>query len=277
MIRILFADNDPDFLSTRREFLEPAGYDIILASTPAEAEKHLLHGKIDLAILDIRLKDDGDEKDTSGLVLAKEVALSVPKIILTGYPSYETAREALGSSKINGLPPAVDYISKLDGPENLLEAVKKALLGRVQDVFIVHGHDTVARERLTHFIEHIGLHPVVLRDLPSNGQTIIAKIENYSNVGFVVVLLTPDDVGYAKRRPDQKNLRARQNVIFELGFFIGKLGPSRVCSLYKKGVEILSDYQGVVYIPMNSDEIWKLDLAREFKAARLKFDENKLI
>ena len=80
MICILFADNDPDFLSTRREFLEQAGYDIILASTPAEAEKHLLHGKIDLAILDIRLKDDGDEKDTSGLVLAREVALLVPKI-----------------------------------------------------------------------------------------------------------------------------------------------------------------------------------------------------
>jgi predicted nucleotide-binding protein len=273
---ILFADNDPDFLNTRREYLEREGYDIILASTPAEAETHLLQGMIDLAILDVRLKDDNDEKDTSGLILAKEVALSVPKIILTGFPSVKAAREALGS-RVNGLPPAVDFIAKSDGPEYLVEAVKKALLARFQDVFVVHGHDGAACESLTHFIEHLGLHPIVLRDLPSSGQTIIAKIERYSRVAFVVVLLTPDDVGYPKNRPNQKNHRARQNVIFELGFFIGKLGPSRVCSLYKKGVEILSDYQGVVYIPMNADERWKISLAREFRDAGLKFDEKKII
>jgi predicted nucleotide-binding protein len=200
----------------------------------------------------------------------------VPKIIITGFPTVKAAREALGS-RVNGLPPAVDFIDKSDGPQNLIEAVRRALLVRVQDVFVVHGHDDVALEKLTHFIEHLGLHPIVLRDVPSRGQTIIAKIEHYSRVGYVVVLLTPDDVGFSKKRPDRKERRARQNVIFELGFFLGKLGPSRVCSLYKKGVEILSDYQGVVYIPMNADDRWKAGLVREFKVAGLKFDETKAI
>jgi predicted nucleotide-binding protein len=279
MARILFADNDPDFLKTRCEYLEQEGYNVITASTPIEARDLLLQGMVDLAVLDVRLEDDDDEKDTSGLILARELALSVPKIILTGFPSVDAAREALGS-KGNGLPLAVDFIAKSEGPKALEEAVKKALLAlptRVQDVFIVHGHNDLARESVVHFIEHLGLRAIVLGDQPSNGRTVIAKIEHYARVGFVVVLLTPDDIGYPKDHPRQKKHRARQNVIFELGFFIGKLGPSKVCSLYKKGVEILSDYQGVVYIPMNADDRWKISLAREFKAAGLDFDEKKIL
>jgi len=278
MANILFADNDPDFLETRREYLEREGYIVTTASTPLEAKNLLLHGRIDLAVLDIRLEHDDDERDTSGLVLAREVALSVPKIILTGFPSVEAARDALGT-RLDALPPAVDFISKLDGPKELVNAIGDALAAlptRVQDVFIVHGHDVELRESVARFMERIGLRPIILGEQPSNGRTIIAKIEHYSRVGFVVVLLTPDDVGYPKGRPKLKKSRSRQNVIFELGFFIGKLGPSKVCSLYKEGVEILSDYQGVVYIPVDEGGGWKIRLVREIKAAGLDIDEQRL-
>ena len=102
---ILFADNDPDFLKTRSEFLEQEDYLVIPAGDPTEARRKLETGRIDLAIVDIRLVNDDDEKDTSGLVLAMEVARSVPKIILTGFPSYEYVREVL-KSQADGLPAA---------------------------------------------------------------------------------------------------------------------------------------------------------------------------
>lgn len=123
---ILFADNDPDFLKAWAEFLEQAGYVVIPAANPIEARRKLEGRKIDLAILDIRLEDDNDPKDFSGLVLAREVARTVPKIILTGFPSTEAAREAL-RPRLNGLPAAVDFVDKNEGPDALLRAVRNAL------------------------------------------------------------------------------------------------------------------------------------------------------
>src|SRR3989304_2752993 len=120
--KILFADDKIDFLNVRKEFLENAGYSVIPVNNPEQAEERLVQGGIDLAILDIRLVDDSDDKDTSGLDLAKRVARSVPKIILTQYPSWEAVREALGHD-LNGLPPAVDFVAKQEGPEAMLRAV----------------------------------------------------------------------------------------------------------------------------------------------------------
>jgi DNA-binding NtrC family response regulator len=123
---LLFADNDPLFLKTRSEFLEREGYRVIPAGDPATAQRWLESGEIDLAILDIRLRDDDDEKDPSGLVLAREVAPSVPKIILTGFPSVDAVRAVLRPGP-GGLPPAVDLVGKAEGPERLLSVVRQAL------------------------------------------------------------------------------------------------------------------------------------------------------
>ncbi len=128
---ILFADNDPDFLKTRAEFLEQEGYLVIPAAGPTEARRILEAGKIDLAVVDIRLVNDDDEKDISGLVLAKEVARSVPKIILTGFPSVESVREAL-RPQLNGLPATVDFVAKQEGPEAMLSAIGKVLMIAVE-------------------------------------------------------------------------------------------------------------------------------------------------
>ncbi len=145
-------------------------------------------------------------------------------------------------------------------------------------VFIVHGHDDLAKTSVARFIEKLGLQAIILHEQPNKGQTIIEKFEsNAANVGFAVVLLTPDDVGAPKDSPNDVKERARQNVILELGYFCGSLGRNRVCVLYKEGVEIPSDYLGVVYTPLDSAGGWHLKLAKEMKEAGLDVDLNKAI
>jgi internalin A len=145
-------------------------------------------------------------------------------------------------------------------------------------VFIVHGHDNV-KEAVARFIEKAGLEVIILKERPSRGKTIIEQLEDYSDVDFAVVLLTPDDVGgLAKNKGNSSELleRARQNVILELGFMMGKLGRSNVCVLHKGNIELPSDYQGVIYIEIDNNEAWKQKLAREIKEAGLEVDMNKL-
>lgn len=123
---ILFAENDPDYLKTKREILIQEGYRVIEATNPTEARTLLEQREFDLAILDIRLVDDEDQKDISGLTIAKEVARIMPKIILTGYPTMEVVREAL-RTQLDGLPPAVEFVSKREGTEVLIGAIHRAL------------------------------------------------------------------------------------------------------------------------------------------------------
>ena len=142
-------------------------------------------------------------------------------------------------------------------------------------VFIVHGHDGEAREAVARFLERIGFEAVILHEQANRGRTIIEKVEANSDVGFAVVLLTPDDEGCAKG--DQPEPRARQNVLLELGYFIGRLGRHRVCALKRGELEIPSDFAGVVWETMDSGSGWKLALARELQAAGHDVDLNKAV
>lgn len=145
-------------------------------------------------------------------------------------------------------------------------------------VFIIHGHDDAARGLVSHLLRQVGLDPVILSDKSSRGKTIIEKFEAHSDVGLALALLTPDDSGAARGDVnDGSRFRARQNVIFELGFFIGKLGRARVCALTKGDLEIPSDYSGVVYITLDDDGGWKLTLLKELRAAGFSIDANALI
>lgn len=145
-------------------------------------------------------------------------------------------------------------------------------------VFIVHGHNEAARESVARLITQIGLDPIILHEQPNKGKTIIEKFIDYSDVGFAVVILTADDRGgKTGDSPDEYNPRARQNVILELGFFLGRIGRERVCALYEEGVEIPSDYDGVVFVPLDKSGGWRLLLGRELRAAGLDIDLNKII
>lgn len=134
-------------------------------------------------------------------------------------------------------------------------------------VFVVHGHDNEPKEAVARFLENLRLRPVILHEQPNKGRTIIQKFrDEASDVGFAVVLMTPDDV------MQDAATRARQNVVLELGFFLGALGPDRVAAIVKGNVERPSDFDGVVYLPFKDG--WKMALAKELKAAGYTVDWN---
>jgi predicted nucleotide-binding protein len=141
-------------------------------------------------------------------------------------------------------------------------------------VFVVHGHDEAAKHTVARFLEQLHLAPIILSERPNEGRTVIEKFERNSDVGFAVVLMTPDDMGYQRGMEDQPRPRARQNVILELGYFVGKLTRARVAVLYKGSVELPSDYHGVIYIPMDDGDGWKLKLAKDLKHAGMEIDLN---
>jgi len=147
-------------------------------------------------------------------------------------------------------------------------------------VFVVHGHDEEMKQAVARTLEKIGLEPIILHEQPNKGRTIIEKFTDYSNVSFSVVLLSPDDIAYPKDHPPKDaKLRARQNVIFELGFFIGKLGRNRVLVLYQEeeNFEMPSDYSGVLYTPYDKLGQWQIELVKELKACGYDVDANKLL
>ena len=145
-------------------------------------------------------------------------------------------------------------------------------------VFLVHGHDNEAKEGTARFLQKLGLQPIVLHEQPNSGRTIIEKFEIYSDdIAFAVILLTPDDFGGVASAPDLRKPRARQNVVMELGYFIGRLGRSRVCALHKGGVELPSDYQGVLFIELDVAGAWKAKLAQEFVQAKLPIELSGLL
>ena len=147
-----------------------------------------------------------------------------------------------------------------------------------KEVFIVHGHDDEAKEMVARFVENLGIEATILHEQANRGQTIPEKFEEHAGeAGFAIILLTPDDLGAPNDERNKLKPRARQNVVLELGYFWGRLGRGRVCVLYKGGVELPSDMQGILYVPMDNFDGWKQKLAREMKQARLPIDLNKLV
>ena len=125
---------------------------------------------------------------------------------------------------------------------------------------------------MARFLERIGFSVIILHEQPNGGRTIIEKFEKHGDVGFAVVLLTPDDVGGLKGE-DQRP-RARQNVILELGYFIGRLGRERVLALKSGDIELPSDFVGVAYQEFDSGAAWQRALALELQNAGYEIDWN---
>jgi len=144
-----------------------------------------------------------------------------------------------------------------------------------QKVFLVHGRDEGFRDRVARFLEKLGLLVVILQERPNGGRTVIEKIEALSDVKCAVVLMTADDIGRLATDKSHQN-RARQNVVFELGYFVGKLGRQKVCVLCQPEIEMPSDFAGVVYLRMDDAGLWKMSLAQELRAASIRVDLNRL-
>lgn len=175
-------------------------------------------------------------------------------------------------------------ISRLRGLVELLETEialhsnpvePEAQASTSRRVFLVHGHNEGLLHEVARYLEKLRLEPVILREQPNGGRTIIEKFVDYADVAYAVVLLTPDDRGgvisasFEEQRP-----RARQNVMLELGYFLGRLSRSRVTALYVADVEIPSDYSGVAFVAVDDHGAWRLELARELRASGLVIDMN---
>ena len=146
-------------------------------------------------------------------------------------------------------------------------------------IIVVYGHDDIARTQLEALLRRWDLEPIILDQQASGGQTIIEKLEEYSGeVGYAIVLATPDDEGKAKKESELKS-RVRQNVVLELGMFLAKLGREKVAILLKedKNFEKPSDIQGLIYIPFDKrvDEV-SINLIRELSKQGYSIDSSRL-
>lgn len=225
-----------------------------------------------------RLAWPEDPKQTLGMTL-----LLIEK--LGADPGYATAfshhffhsgnRVISGIHSFTGqlvIPFVRDYKNYVQSRGNMEPALKAPLSRKV---FIVHGHDDGARETVARFLERIGLEAIILHEQANQGRTIIEKVVAHGDVGFAVVLLTPDDEGCEKGGKPEP--RARQNVLLELGYFIGRLGRDKVCALKRGTLEIPSDFAGVVWEAMDAGGGWKQSLARELEAAGHDIDWNNVM
>jgi len=144
-------------------------------------------------------------------------------------------------------------------------------LGRgSRKVFVVHGHDVAVKLEVAEFLRRLGLEPVILDREPDGGRFLLEKFEDHADVPFALALLTPDDSAGGGHR-------ARQNVMLELGFFLGRLGRARVRALYKPGVEVPSDILGWLYIELDGHGAWKHKLVRELLDAGFHIDRGRCV
>ncbi len=139
-------------------------------------------------------------------------------------------------------------------------------------VFIVHGHNGELKQMVARLVEKQGIEAIILHEQPNKGATIIEKFEQNSDVGAAICLFTADDIGKAKTEEQEKD-RARQNVVFEAGFFMGKLGRDHVITIADRGVELPSDMQGIVYTDSTSLEF---EVLKELDGMGYTIDMNKL-
>ncbi|EAT58772.1 TIR domain-containing protein [Chlorobium ferrooxidans] len=143
------------------------------------------------------------------------------------------------------------------------------------DVFVVHGRNDGAKAQVSSYLLKLGLKPIILHEQLNQGQTIIEKFEKHANVKAAIVLFTDDDLG--KYRDDEVlEVRARQNVVFEAGYFIGKIGRQNTIILLSSGLKIPSDLQGYVNFELDDRQRWHIDVAKELKGIGFNIDMNKL-
>lgn len=192
------------------------------------------------------------------------------------YDRQETAKKIRQGISVLGT--AIDALEQDLAEEGHSRAQERRTEPTARDVFIVHGHDHEALEAVRSLVQKLGLNPIVLKDAPNGGRTLIEKFEaNSERAGFAIVLLTPDDIGGPKGATGGiLKPRARQNVILELGYFYGALTRRNVCALIRGDVEIPSDFVGVVCEPFDDHGAWRTKVAKELRMAGYPVDLNDL-
>lgn len=259
-MKILIVEDDHYYAIRLTELLSDNGFESVVAGSVQQALHMPLEG-FGCVISDVMLPNDPAESGISpesaragffsGVALCREVKNRGHKMPLILLSSGIVGGEASEWASEQGIP----FIFKDEGPHSLLRALEKiGVLSTIPapKAFIVHGHDEATLTELKDYLQNTlkWQEPVVLREQPSRGKTIIEKFEEFaSRIDCVFVLLTPDDSGVSLATDDDKR-RARQNVVFELGFFYAQMGrkTGRVIALRKGPIELPSDIQGIIWI-----------------------------
>jgi predicted nucleotide-binding protein len=179
----------------------------------------------------------------------------------------------------NNKSPSLKGIENIKIVEKILKELEDSTQSEAQKqmsendrkVFIVHGRDEGVKAQVSNLIQKIKLQPIILHEQANEGKTIIEKFEKHADVKAAIVLFTGDDVGRYKKEDEYKK-RPRQNVIFEAGYFMGKLGRRNTIILAEEGLDIQSDLQGYIYISLDERQKWHDDLTRELKAIGFDYD-----
>lgn len=198
---------------------------------------------------------------------------------------YVSSFERTRTNKDSGFNYKREFTSEVNEGLSVLESISETLnMGLDNDnskaakqtsnkVFIVHGHAEAVNQEVARTIEKLGLEAVILREQPNSCKTIIEKFEEYAkDVNFAVILLTADD-----KIEGVETFRARQNVIFEMGYFMGALGRHNVMCMLQENVEKPGDIDGVVYTMIDKAGVWKYSLVKELKACGYNVDANKVL
>jgi predicted nucleotide-binding protein len=208
-----------------------------------------------------------------------------PGFFIMGEPTpISEYRQGVAGKKAHSLALLKEAIRTLEEdfdeliPELETKSAKPLALDRAfsRRVFVVHGHDHEPKEAVARFLENIGFDPVILHEQANQGRTVIEKVEAHADVDFAVVLLTPDDMGRS-RGEEELSARPRQNVLLELGYFIGRLGRENVCALKRGQLELPSDFAGVVWQDFDSAGSWRMALGKELQAAGHMIDWNAIM
>lgn len=259
-------------LSKLQASTDPFGYMVAANEIPPAFEKWCRTAKVCIAKV---FPDNPDYIDDFEEIFHEkynlyEISRSQPYMLQQNYEKALISADTFFESMMEEVEDDWD-----DSPQSSRTDTRTGEHPRSNEVFIIHGRDEGIKNEVARLLTQVGLEPIILAEQPSQGSTIIEKFEQHADVGFAVALLTPDDLGSERDGKELKS-RARQNVIFELGFFIGKLGRKRVCALTKGHIEIPSDYSGVVYIGLEQAPAWKYELVRELRKAGLDADANKI-
>lgn len=191
----------------------------------------------------------------------------IPGVYVSGQDVVKKCKEGLIATKLI----FNTYLTEMQAEEQPAIAVAQKN-SDFNKIFIVHGHDSGLKHEVARLVEKQGLIAVILSEQANTGNTIIEKFEEYSDVSGAICLFTADDLGHAKAAPGEQ-LRARQNVVLETGYFMGKLGRNCTVILADEGIEMPSDLSGIVYTNTTN---WQVDLLKELKAMGYTVDFNKL-
>jgi predicted nucleotide-binding protein len=248
--------NESDFINLKKEYSLWTDYNLELLKQSFDNPANEYRDSYDTA------------GEWSGWVSSSNSRSSIGELVQKFATKFNTKIENLKKllQKIDLLRSNVTEIEQFESSKVELD---------LSQVFIVHGHDELAKYETARFISKLGFEPIILHEQASSGKTIIEKIEEYTNVGFGIILYTPCDLGAKKGDEEHLKNRARQNVVFEHGYLIGKIGRQSVCALVKGNIETPNDISGVVYVSMDGN--WKLDLAKELRNSGYKVDMNLVI